>query len=395
MVPLTLELVDFLLSDRAGAALETLARADLGVHALLGRLMELRREFTATEAAVLLDQARLRQSAAGKFPDAGRLFFTEEALQQASSPAVARYRAQRFGTYTCVADLGCGIGSDTLALAEVVAQVIAVERNPVRARLAAANIAARGLTHKAHVLCTDWTQARLAVNAAFADPSRRQNGRRVFGLARMEPPIAAILVLQSRIPDVGVKVAPGVSHEEIPEGAEVEFISEKGALKEALLLFGGLRSGTRYRATLLPGPFHLEPGRATGAVSPREPGAFLYEPDPAVLRAGLVRTLGAQLGAQQIDATIAYLTGDALTATPFARAWSVIRHGPFGLKTLNRWLREAGAGQVVVKKRGSPIDPDAFRRRLKTVPGGAAVTVFLTRVRGRPWMMLANEVSRR
>jgi hypothetical protein len=395
MVPLTLESVDFLLSDRAGAALEALARADLSARALLGRLTQLRREYTPAQAAALLDQARLRQRAAGKFPDAGRLFFTEEALQQATSPAVARYRAQRYTTYVRVADLGCGIGGDTLALAEVVPEVVAVERDPVRARLAAANLAARGLSHRAHVLCADWTQARLAVDAAFADPSRRQDGRRVFRLARMEPPIAAILALQARVPDVGVKVAPGVSREEIPEGAEVEFISERGALKEALLLFGGLRSGARYRATVLPGPFHLEPGPGAGAVQPREPGAFLYEPDPAVLRAGLVRTLGAQLGAQQVDATIAYLTGDALTPTPFARAWSVTRHGPFGLKTLNRWLREAGAGQVVVKKRGSPIDPDVFRRRLKTVPGGPGMTVFLTRVRGRPWMVLASEVSGR
>ncbi len=72
----------------------------------------------------------------------------------------------------------------------------------------------------------------------------------------------------------------------------------------------------------------------------------------------------------------------------------MLRHGKFNLKELNRWLRELGAGAVVVKKRGSPVDPDQFRRRLKTTPGGPTVTVFLTHVMGKPWMVVGvNEES--
>jgi len=40
----------------------------------------------------------------------------------------------------------------------------------------------------------------------------------------------------------------------------------------------------------------------------RPPAAYLFEPDPAVLRAGLVRDLGEQLSAAQLDPDIAYLT---------------------------------------------------------------------------------------
>jgi hypothetical protein len=122
-----------------------------------------------------------------------------------------------------------------------------------------------------------------------------------------------------------------------------------------------------------------------------EPLTYLYEPDAAVIRATLVQHLATQLGATQIDPTIAYLTSVQPVDTPFARRWAVLRHGPFHLKTLNHWLRELGAGAVVVKKRGSAIDPDEFRRRLKTTPGGPAVTVFLTRVQGRPWMIVGAE----
>jgi hypothetical protein len=50
-------------------------------------------------------------------------------------------------------------------------------------------------------------------------------------------------------------------------------------------------------------------------------------------------------------------------------------------------------GHVVIKKRGSPIDPDSFRRRLKLVRGGRSITVFFTRAQGMPWMIIGMEIS--
>ena len=184
---------------------------------------------------------------------------------------------------------------------------------------------------------------------------------------------------------------PGIADANIPADAEVEFISERGQMKEALLRFGSLRTGAARRATLLPGPHHLDSNAPLTDTPATEPAACLLEPDPAVIRATLVQHLATALDARQIDPTIAYLTADHWIDTPFARCWTVLRHGPFHLKTLNRWLREMGAGEVVVKKRGSAIDPDEFRHRLKTTSGGVPLTVFLTRTLGRPWMIVGQE----
>jgi len=232
-----------------------------------------------------------------------------------------------------------------------------------------------------------WGEGRIA---AFIDPSRRAGERRIFSLEAMDPPLSTLLTLLEQIPTLAIKTMPGIADEEIPPNAEVEFIAERGQMKEALLRFGALRTGAARRATLLPGPYHLDsnaPRRET-PVSP--PLAWLYEPDAAVIRATLVQHLATQLGAAQLDPTIAYLTSDHPVETPFARGWAVLRHGPFHLKTLNRWLRELNAGEVVVKKRGSAVDPDEFRRRLRTTPGGRPLTVFLTRVQGKPWMVLGE-----
>jgi hypothetical protein len=390
--PLSTDLVTFLLSPTAQSALSDVAASDLSEAASLSLLAQLRRTFTPPQAAALLDQARLRRRGGGKFPQADRLLFVDEALQQASSRNVATYRAQGFTAYRRIADLGCGIGADTIALAEAGLQVLAVERDPVRCQIATANLAALGLAERVEVICADWTALALdgLVDAAFVDPSRRSGERRIFRLDDMDPPIGAIVALQAQVPHVAVKTMPGIADADIPPDAEVEFISDRGELKEALLRFGGLCTGKARQATLLPGPYSLNANAPQQAVPLSEPLAYLYEPDPAILRATLVRHLAAQLGAAQLDPAIAYLTSATLVTTPFARSWQVLRHGPFHLKTLKRWLRELGPGEIVIKKRGSAIDLDAFRRRLKTSPGGPTLTVFLTRVRSRPWMIVAS-----
>lgn len=402
MRPLTLDLVDFLRTDQARQALSELLGDAPGESATLQTLARLRQRFPPEQAAALLDQARLRQRAGEKFPRPELLLFDAEALQQASSRAVATYRAQQFSRYRRVADLGCGIGADSIALAEAGLAVLAVEINPIRARIARYNVSMINLAGRVEVHCADWTgllwlplreRAGVRVDAAFVDPGRRAHGRRIFDLAQMEPPIAAVHALRKQLPDVAVKTAPGIADADIPADSCVEFISERGQMKEALLRFGGLHLEAARTATLLPGPYQLDSNAPAGDAPVGQPLAFLYEPDPAVIRATLVRQLAGQLGAAQLDPAIAYLTAERLVETPFARAWQVLRHGPFHLKTLNRWLRDLQAGEVIVKKRGSAIDPDPFRRRLKTTPGGRPLTLFLTRVQDRPWMIVAIEMA--
>lgn len=387
------DLVTFLLSPRAQPVLAELTARPLPESETLAVLTALRRDFSPAEAAALLDQARLRQRARAKFSRADAMFFTDEALQQASGETIATYRAQRYGAFARVADLGCGIGGDSIALARAGPTVLAVDLDPVRLRLARANAAAYGVADRIRFLHADWTAISIAAEAAFADPSRRVDGRRVFSLHAMHPPLAALLALQRRLPALGVKVAPGVADEELPPGSEVEFLSERGGLKEAVLWFGALKTEAARRATLLPSGASLT---SLDPVSPRPvtpPQAVLYEPDPAVIRASLVEHLGTSLDAALLDPTIAYLTADQFVPTPFARAWSVVEDAPFNLKALNRRLQALEADVVAVKKRGSPIEPEHFRRQLKRIPGGRPLVVFVTRVEERPWMVLAEEVE--
>jgi hypothetical protein len=390
--------VDALLADESQLALAELARSDIGEEHTLRLLDGLRSRFPPPVAGALLTQARLRRRAVAKFPFADRLFFTPAALEQATAWPVALHRARwidRSAPAGPVLDLGCGIGGDTVALAQY-RPVIAIEQDPVRLRFALANAAALGLAARVQGIETDWTKVLAtdqlpAAAAAFADPNRRVGERRVFSLHQMEPPLPALLRLQAIIPALGVKVMPGVQDAELPAGCGVEFISHEGVCKEAVLWFGPLKQSQRWASVHTGTGWEMIANRGeTAPLGPIAAGHYLYEPDPAVIRAGALGALCERLGAWLFDPQIAYLIAPTWQPDTLVQAFRINEIHPFSLKTLNRRLQALGIGAVELKKRAFPVEPETLRPRLKLRPGGKAATVFFTR-RGEERLLLIGE----
>ena len=354
----------------------------------------LSRYFPTELAKVALEMGILRKQAVGKFPQAAQLYFTREALEQASSSVISSYRAERYQEYSRVLDLGCSIGSDSIALAGVT-QVLGLDHDYLRLEIAKQNLQTLGYQDRADFLLADLSHP-LPIHpnteyALFFDPARRSAGKRIFSVADYQPPLSVIKSLFPICQAIGIKISPGVKIEELLEyDAEVEFISLAGDLKEAVLWFGPLKSAHR-RATLLPGNHtmkedvsDLDQGEKSQLSFPiTSPKEFFYEPDPAIIRSGLVRNLGFQLAASQVDPDIAYLTSDQLIQSPFAQVWRVETWFPFNLKALRTYLRERHVGRVIIKKRGSPIKPEALERDLR-LEGENERVIFLTHRMGKP-----------
>ncbi len=382
-----MDVADFqsLLTREGQWALESALAFEPREKDFLGDFKMLSKRFPRELARAALETAILRLEAERKFPDemAAQMYFTREALEQATSWEVASYRAQRFAGYKQVYDLGCSVGGDTLALSAVT-QVTGVDNDPLRLAMAQANARALGLS--ADFIEADLAQFPLAAptenkTALFFDPARRAEHQRAYSVADYNPPLAIIEEWLPRFPALGVKVSPGVQLEELAGyDCEIEFISLHGELKEAMLWFGPLKSAGK-RATLLPGPVTLT-AETQEPLPLSEPRAYIYEPDAAILRAGLVEAVGAQLGAAQLDPEIAYLTSDTLVETPLARAWQVEDWMPFQLKRLRTALRERNVGRVTVKKRGSPLTPEELIQDLR-LEGEEERVLFLTQVGGK------------
>jgi predicted O-methyltransferase YrrM len=384
--PVDLDAFRWLLTEPGQQLLEraTTAPADpLAASAVL------RRDAAAEHVAAAMSQVGLRRRAVAKFgDDAARMYFTPEGLEQATRRPVAEHRAARLvaAQAATAIDLGCGIGGDLVALAAAGITVAGVDLDPVRVEVARANLAALGLPG-AVTVADATTVDHGGFDVAFADPARRSARGRTFDVDDWTPPWPFVQALLGRA--ACVKVAPGIPHDLVPHGVEAEWVSDHGEVKEAALWSGALATTSR-RATVIG-----DGGLATLTIEDDSPaevravGAFLYEPDGAVIRAGLVTAVAAGVGGGLIDEHIAYVTADASFRTPFARSYRVLEELPYKEKQLRAALRERGIGRLAIKKRGVAVVPEELRKRL-ALAGDNEGTIVMTRVAGKGVCLLVE-----
>ena len=346
--------------------------------------------------AAALTQSRLRAKAhdkLGTFADG--MLFTPTGLEQATRLEVAARHAQRFvaAGVTHVVDLTCGIGADAMAFAGMGLRVLAIDADEVTAAIATVNLRHFPESEVRHA--DSLTVDLSGVDGAYADPARRTTaGSRVHDPAAYSPPLDAVLAVRSRVPALGVKVGPGIPHGALPPDAETQWVSVDGDVVEAGLWFGPLAPHGPGRSALVlrGGGAHVlraDPGAdrpPVGAV-----GEYLFEPDGAVIRAGLVGEVADLVGGRLIDSTIAYVTADTSKETPLATAYRVLDTLPFGLKRLRSYLRERDVGRLTIKKRGTAVVPEQLRAQLD-LHGRTEATIVLTRVAGRQVVLLVDPV---
>lgn len=351
----------------------------------------LRKTYDAALTSAALTQAGLRERAKVKFgADAELMYFTPHGLEQATRREVADHRAHRLaalmGTGLRVADVCCGIGGDFLALARLGYAVEAFDTDPLTAAVATANAAALGLADTISIRTADAASVDpAAYDVLFADPARRTSRGRTFDPMAYSPHWPTVLDLIGRAKAACLKVAPGIPYEFIPQGAQAEWVSYKGEVKEAALWIG--ETGPERRATLLPGGHTLTPTGVEASVGPV--GRYVYEPDGAAIRAHLVGEVAEMVSGRLPDPMIAYITGDDPVDTPWASRYEVHETMTFSLKRLRATLREREIGNVTIKKRGSALDITRLQSDLR-LSGDKSAVIILTRIMDKPSVLICT-----
>lgn len=426
---MTLDDYRWLISDSAAPWLAVAAAETESVR-LLARL---RQHLTAAQAGLALEQAELRRRAAAKFAQAAQMFFERQALEQASDELVAGYKALRYAPGSAVIDYCCGIGGDLLSLAGR-GPTVGVERNPTTALLAEANLRAVGraagdaadsgtlgaLTLPArHAVAVEAVgPGRLAqADAWHIDPDRRPHGRRTTRVELHEPGPEMIDSLLAVQPAGAVKLAPAAElPAHWPPQAELEWISRRGECRQLVAWFGPLAQlAGRRRATIVRGAIpqtHGEHsvgldggtmvlrtivGPAPGAPEPEVPvaskiGGYLFEPDAAVLAAGVRGTLAAEHGLMAVEPQSAYWTGERAVADVALSVFAVDDVMAYDARRVKAYMRERGIGRLEVKQRGTGLDPAAVQKQLRAA-GEASATLLLTRIGGQVTAAIARRVK--
>nr|WP_218844837.1 class I SAM-dependent methyltransferase [Microbacterium pseudoresistens] len=363
--------------------------------------------------SAVVGQARLRAKAVAKFGGfAERMLFTRAGLEQATRLGVAARHAGRMRAagITGVADLGCGIGGDALAFAGAGLEVHAVDADEVTAAIAAYNLAPFGGdvtvqqgtaeefadTHLGRGLDSSEEAAHLrdAPTAVWLDPARRTAGHsetRRVAASDYSPALDWAFALAERVP-TGIKLGPGHDRNALPTGSEAQWVSADGSVVELVLWSGPLaREGVRRAAMVIRGDETHEltaPADAEDA-EVRALGAYVHEPDGAVIRARLIGDLAREHDAGMLDPHIAYLTSDAPLDSPFAASFRVREVLPVQPKAISAALKKADIGRLEIKKRGVDIDPAAFRKKL-ALRGSREATLILARIGDARHAILAD-----
>ena len=378
-----------LTTDAGRALLENVAGVAAPSPADLARWRE-RASPESVAAAVRL--AGCRRRGASKFVRASAMWLDPTGLEQATTEAVARHKARRFPAGVVV-DLCSGIGGDTVALAGS-STVIAVDASQAMARRTLWNAGVYGVADRVlAVRGRAQTVTRPPVAWVHVDPDRRPGGAtRARRLAGYEPGMDFLRSLQRSAPGGAIKLGPASDFAAHfgGVGVEIEVVSLGGECKEATVWFGAAAS-CRRRATRLPeGVTWTDrdgPSTATAPVGPV--GRFVFDPDPALIRAGLLDGFAAAHGLRRFAPGVDYLSGDDPVASAFLAAFAVVAVVPFDAKRLKHEARALGLDVREVKTRGVDASTDDLRARLRD-PGGVPATLLVAGGHGPARAILAR-----
>lgn len=394
-----------LISGEGWGLLQSLPPYDESLALVLGEKLR-GAGFDVDLVAAALTQSRLRAKGAVKFGDfAAGMLFTADGLEQATRLEIAARHAGRFRAAGLreVFDLGCGIGADAMAIAGLDLKVRAIDADEMTAILAGVNLR-HWPAASASVGTVEETTFPKGEGArhtgAWLDPARRTPGvtdargrtRRVFRLDAISPSWDTVQSIASVVPATGAKLSPSFPHGAVPRGTEAQWTSLAGEVLECAIWWGPLVN-TPGRSALVIGSHgqswtvreadaDVAGGTAPIASSLLQVGAWLYEPDRAVIRAGLTGALTALVDGVELDSGVGYVTSEACVEVGYARRFSVTESMPLNVKALRAWLRDRHVGRVTIKKRGITLDADALRQQLR-LSGSEEMTLVLTRVAGQ------------
>ena len=362
--------------------------------------------------AAAVNQTRLRAKAVAKFGSfAQGMVLTSDGLEQATRLEVAARHAERFraaGIHT-IHDLGCGIGADAMAMAGLDLRVRAIDADEVTAAVAAVNLRHWPDSTATQGLAEEFTppagEGARGVGA-WLDPARRTPGvadvsgrtRRVFRLDAISPSWEQVQEVARALPATGAKLSPAFPHAALPAGGEAQWTSWDGEVLECVVWWGPLvRQSGRTAAVLGRGGVQAVVTEPQADPDPEplsslaELGPWLYEPDRAVLRAGLVGAVTAATGGAELDAGVGYVCAPGPHDLPFARRYAVLEAMPFNVKALRAWLRDHGIDRLTVKKRGVTLDADQLRHQLRLpARGRTEAVVVITRVRSQQVVLVVQ-----
>jgi len=311
-------------------------------------------------------------------PKFSKLIYTcSDGLRFATPEIVARYRAGRLRAEV-LADISCGIGGQTIFFARECQKVYGVDIAGDKLQCAQKNANLYNLGNiifiEGDALSTQIVEQVTDADIIFSDPARPA-AETVRQTDSLRPGIPMVLDVYKDITDkFAFEAPPQMPPERIDFDCEREYISVDGKLNRLTLYFGPLKQCERSAVVLKEDDFHkLESGDRSQLPQISEidePKMYAFEPDPAVVKAGLLGELAAGLSQPvervPIDKKRILFTSEILIASPFFKnRYIVLAKVEVDCGKINRLLTEYGIGKAVIRFNVAPENYWEIRNKIE------------------------------
>ncbi|MBI9032014.1 methyltransferase [bacterium] len=370
-----IRLYDFLQSSKAEEFYQDIAHRNIRE---INQIKFLKDKYSEDPVAELLTLERLRKNAKERIKDAENYLFTTKGVEQSSSSQVAEYHAKLFKHVNVLADLCCGNGIDLINIAKNKSLVYAVDLSNTALLCSRYNCQINRLDTIIfrNMKAEDFNEE---VEAVFIDPDRRPEERRVIQAEDISPNFDELIKIIHQFQNVVIKLSPVFDYlnASVAEPHTWEFISEDGVLKEILLCTGSFATpNINRKVVILPQTVFTQNYQSVQVSSIKK---FVYDPDPAIIRSGLVQDLAYEVEASLINKHLSILTSDSKINSEFLKGYEVIEYFHYSVKTLKKYLKENQIGKLVVKVRGFPERPNQVISKFK-LSGPNTSLIYLIRM---------------
>jgi hypothetical protein len=315
----------------------------------------------------ICEYAGIKQKIDAKFPSKKGLLCDHFALAQASREPLAKYKASKIQEAERVADLGCGMGGDSLYLPNN-CDVLGVDRDLRRCFMFLHNLHKQ--SHQVQAICMDLTHWRGANwGTILLDPARKKNRTAKAVLEEMEPSWALMQQMISKNPHALIKLSPMIDHHHLPIAGDIEFLGDAKECSEMLLLTGKYQSGRAIvRCVLAEQGVYLEEQKSIlQSLHPaqKELSQYLVEPHPVVIRSGLYKKLALEHNMHQFNPDIPYLSTSHKLLGEWWDLYQIMDVFPYKVKKVQQILNENDVGRLTIKKRGVAVLPEVEHKKFK------------------------------
>ena len=366
--------------------------------------LALKKAPVGTDVSLALRQIAARQLLQKKVPqwaeNENLLFPIHLSIEQCSSEAAAKYKAGLLDGHT-FADLTGGLGIDTFYISQHFQQTDYVEMQTELCDLARHNFAILKADVKVlNETAEDYLKRCEPKDCIFIDPARRdEHGRKTVSICDCTPDVAALQdLLWQKAKRVLIKLSPMLdiskALEELchvkevhvvavaNECKELDFIMERDYQGEVHFVCVNLMTNQQELCFTMAEERNSTTRLADGVMK------YLYEPNPALMKAGCFKLLTACFDVYKLHRNSNLYTSDRLILDFPGRVFEVQDWAPYNKKIKSTLLADVKKASVAV--RNFPLSVAELRKNLKIADGDENY-VFATTLKGEEKIIILTK----